>query len=90
MWKSAKQALDPKALFSPDPHAQRVQAQMTPVVPGAERFDVMIQPCGGHEALPAPGCRQRRLFWASSDVLGSSLEARHGPCCCLCHMLAAK
>ena len=37
MWKSAKQALDPKALFSADPHAQRVQAQITPAASGERR-----------------------------------------------------
>jgi hypothetical protein len=43
MWKSAKQALDPKALFSPDPHAQRVQAQMTPASSGMRRLGAINQ-----------------------------------------------
>ena len=44
MWKSAKQALDPKALFGPDPHAQRVQAQMTPASAGERRFIISRTP----------------------------------------------
>ncbi len=43
MWKSAKQALDPKALFSPDPHMQRAQSQATPAASGKRQH--MAFPC---------------------------------------------